>query len=105
MQHKFGSTNAAEEEITQHVSDVTALSRGNNATFACDAGSGSSLQWHHGKASHHTRKDAIHPKHFRLCINVLTGRGGDKSVSCGNDTASQEAPPQLRRECELPESG
>ena len=33
-------------QITQHVSDVTAFSRVNNATFACDAVGGGSLQPH-----------------------------------------------------------
>jgi hypothetical protein len=32
--------------MTQHVSDITAPSRGNNAMFACDAVGGSSLQNH-----------------------------------------------------------
>ena len=92
-------------QMTQHVSDVTASRPVNNATFAFDAGGGSSLQRHHDKAAHHTRKDAIHPNRFRLCANAHTGRRGDKSVSCEDDTASQEAPQQLRRECELPECG
>ena len=95
-------------QITQHVSDVTASGRGNNATFACNAGGGSSLQQHllsHDSAAHHTLKDAVHPNRFRLCANAHTGRRGDKYVSCEDDTASQEAPQQRRRECELPESG
>jgi hypothetical protein len=73
-----------------------------------DVSGGSSLQprfLSHDSAAHHSRKDAIHPSHFRLCIYVNTGRQGDKPVSCEDDTASQEAPQQLRRECELPESG
>ncbi len=95
-------------QMTQHVSDVTAFSRGNNASFACDAGGGICLQQHllsHDKAAHRTRTDAMHPNISLLCANVNTGRRGNKSVSCGDDKASQEAPEQLRRECELPESG
>jgi hypothetical protein len=95
-------------QITQHVSDVTASSRGNDATFACDAVGGGSLQpplLSHDSAAHHTRNDAIRPNHFGLCVNVHTGRRDDKSVSCEDDTALQEAPQQLRRECELPETG
>ena len=95
-------------QITQHVSDVTASGPGNNATFARDAVGGSSLQpplLSHDSAAHRTRNDAIRPNHFCLCVNVHTGRRDDKSVSCEDDAASQEAPRQLRRECELPESG
>ncbi len=94
-------------QTTQHVSDVTACSRDNNAPFACDVGGGSSLQRHHDKAAHHTRKDAIHPNLFLPCGNKHsdTGRRDDKPVSCEDDTASQEAPQQLRREFELPDSG
>ena len=95
-------------QITQHVSDVTAFSRVNNATFACDAGGGICLQQHllsHDKAAHRTRTHAMHPILLRLNANVNTGRRGNKSLSCGDDKASQEAPEQLRRECELPECG
>ncbi len=97
-------------QIAQHVSDVTAFSRSNNATFACDAGGGSSLQQQllsQDKAAHHTRKDAIPQNNFLLNLHVMvhTGRRGDKSVSCGDDKASQEAPQQLRRESEVPEFG
>ena len=53
-------------QITQHVSDVAVISRVDNATFACDAGGGSSLQPHHDSAAHHTRNDAIHPNIFLL---------------------------------------
>jgi hypothetical protein len=87
-------------QIAQHVSDVTAFSRSNNATFACDAGGGSSLQQHlfsQDKSAHHTRKDAIPQKQILLHDIVHTGRRSDKSVSCGDDKASQEAPQQLRR--------
>ena len=93
-------------QITQHVSDVAAFSRGNNATFACDAGGGICLQQHllsHDKAAHRTRTHAMHPSNLRLNANVNTGRRGNKSLSGGDDKASQEAPEQLRRECELPE--
>ena len=94
-------------QITQHVSDVTACSRGNNVTFTSDTVGGGSLQRHHDKAAHHTRKDAIHPYLFLPCGNKHsdTGRRDDKPVSCEDDTASQEAPQQLRREFELPDSG
>ncbi len=95
-------------QITQHVSDVTNRSGRNNATFACDAGGGSSRQpplLSHESAAHHTRKDEIPPNHFLPRVVAHTGRRADKPVSCGDDTASQEAPQQLRRECELPESG
>ena len=85
-------------QITQHVSDVTASGRANNATIASNAAGGSSLQRHHDKTAHRTRKDAIHPNRFLPCVNKHTGRRGDKSVSCEDDTASQEAPQQLRRD-------
>jgi hypothetical protein len=94
--------------ITQHVSDVASCSRGNDASFACDAGGGSSLQPHllsHDNAAHHARKDAIPPNHFRPCGNEHTGRRGDECVSCGNSTAAQEAPQQLLRECSCPGVG
>ncbi len=51
------------------------------------------------------RKDADPQNRFLSCGNEHTGRRGDKPASCGDDTALQEAPQQLRRECELPESG
>ena len=98
-------------QITQHVSDVndsTASGPGNNATFACDEGGGMSLQpplLSHDSAAHHTRKDAIPQNIFLPCVNKHTGRRGDKPVSCGDGTASQEAPQQLRWGFELPESG
>ena len=92
-------------QITQHVSDVTAFSRVNNATFVCDAGGGSCLQRRHDQTAHHTRKDAMHPNPFLPCSNKHTGRRGDIPVNCEDETASQEAPQQIRRDFELPESG
>ena len=95
-------------QITQHVSDVTAFRPVNNATFACDAAGSGSLQpplLSHNSAAHHTPNDAIHPIFFLLWVNVHAVRRESKSVSCVDDTASQEAPQQLRRECELPECG
>ncbi len=88
-------------QITQHVSDVAGGSYGNNATFACDAGGGSGLQpplLSRDSAAHHTSKDAIPQHHFLPRVNKHTGRRGDKSVSCEDDTASQEAPQQLGRD-------
>ncbi len=89
-------------QITQHVCDVAG---GSYVTepFACDAGGGSGLQPHllsPDSAAHHTRKDAIPQHHFLPCVNKHTGRRGDKSVSCEDDTASQEAPQQLGRDSE-----
>ena len=94
--------------ITQHVNDIAACNRGNNASFACDASGGSSLQprlLSHDNDAHHARKDAIPPNHFRPCGDKHTGRRGDECASCGDGTAAQEAPQQLWRECELPGCG
>jgi hypothetical protein len=104
-------------QITQNVSDVTSSDRIQNITSACDASGGIDAGCcrlshrrqppllSHDNAAHHTRNDAIDPNPFLPCVNVHTGRRGDKSVSCEDDTASQEAPQQLRRERELHESG